>query len=241
MWHNSLNPNKVLNMIPNSETPDTSIEDSIEVEDSVLSILKNLRYETPPKTRAKRTRLHVEPGRSVGVSSSESENGENEENLDDPDFLLIDIDDQNTNNVNTINTNAPDNNNPDEINTDIPHNNDQTIPVTISKSVKYVQINDTIKIVQNVYDINKLEIKMGDWLLVQFHSNMYICKVNKVGVIDFEGEFLRKKPSLKKDSGFMLFVYPQVPDEFEFMYDQIIGKLDPPIIRRGIHKFNVIF
>jgi len=39
----------------------------------------------------------------------------------------------------------------------------------------------------------------------------------------------------------MLFVYPQVPDEYEFMYDQIIGKLDPSIIKRGIHKFIVIF
>lgn len=39
----------------------------------------------------------------------------------------------------------------------------------------------------------------------------------------------------------MLFVYPQVSDEYEFMYDQVIGKLDPPIIKRGIHKFNVIF
>jgi len=70
---------------------------------------------------------------------------------------------------------------------------------------------------------------------------MYICKVSKIGIIDFEGEFLRKKSCLQEDSRFMLFVYLQVLDEYEFMYDQIIGKLKPSIIKRGIRKFNVIF
>jgi len=68
-----LNRNKVLSMIPSANTPESSIEDSFVVEDSVLNILKELRYETPPNTRSKRTRLNVEPGRSVGISS-ESEN-----------------------------------------------------------------------------------------------------------------------------------------------------------------------
>lgn len=241
-----LNRNKVLGMIPSANTPETSIEDSFVVENSVLNILKELRYDTPPKTRSKRTRLNVEPGRSVGVSSSESENGEDEERVDNPDFVLLDIDVPDTINSDEMNTNTPDtnvdemndntseNNDSDEINTD----NDQTIP---APNVKYVEVNNTIKIVQNVYDIDILDINVGDWLLVKYHSDMYICKVSKVGVIDLEGEFLRKKTSLQKESGFILFVYPQVPDEFEFMYDQVIGKLDPPIIKRGIHKFNDIF
>jgi len=54
-------------------------------------------------------------------------------------------------------------------------------------------------------------------------DDMYVCKVSKIGVIKFEGKFLRKKPSIHKDSGFMLFVYPQVSDEYEFMYDQVNG------------------
>ncbi|CAI6374113.1 unnamed protein product [Macrosiphum euphorbiae] len=249
-----LNRNKVLSMIPNANTPESSIVDSFVVEDSVLNILKDLRYETPPKTRSKRTRLNVEPGKSVGVSSSESENGDDEEHVDKPDFLLTNIDAPDIMNVDEMNTDTQDNTDPDdEINSpdtqdnidpdeiNSPDSNDQTIPVTIAPNVKYVEINNSIKIVQNIYDIDISDINVGDWLLVQYHSDMYICKVSKIGVIEFEGEFLRKKPSLKKDSDFMLFVYPQVPDLYEFMYDQIIGKLDPPAIKRGIHKFNVIF
>lgn len=246
-----LNPNKVLCMTPNENTSDESIEDSIQVEDSVLSILKELRYESPPKSRAKRTRLQVEAGRSVGISSSVSENGENEEQVDNPDIDEMitdtqydDVDEMNTtenNDPDEINTDSPHNNDTDGINIGNPHSNNQIIPVTIALNIKHVQINNTIKIVQNVYDLEELEIKIGDWLLVQYRSDMYICKVNKVGVIDFEGEFLRKKHSLQRDSNCLLFVYPQVPDEYEFIYDQIVGIQDPPIIKRGIHKSNVIF
>jgi len=190
-----LNRNKVLSMIPN--TPESSIVYSFVVEDSVLNILKKLRYETPPKTRSKRTRLHVEPGKSVGVSSSESENGDDEEHVDNPDFVLINIDAPDIINVDEMNTDTQDNNDPDEMNTDTPVNNDpdeinskdsndpdeintdspdsndQTIPVTIAPNVKYVQINNSIKIVQNIYDIDVSDINIGDWLLVQYHSDMY--------------------------------------------------------------------
>jgi len=69
---------------------------------------------------------------------------------------------------------------------------------------------------------------------------MFVKSV-KLVLLNLKGNFWEKKPSIRKDSGFMLFVYPQVSDEYEFMYDQVIGKLDPPIIKRGIHKFNVIF
>ncbi|KAL4126080.1 hypothetical protein QTP88_010311 [Uroleucon formosanum] len=204
------------------------IVDNFVVEDSVLNILKKLRYETPPKTRSKRTRLHVEPGKSVGISSSESENGD-EEHVDNPDFVLTNIDAPDIINVDEMNTDTQDNNDPGEMNTDTtdnndpdeinsPDSNDQTIPVIITPNVKNVEINNSIKIVQNIYDIDISDINVSDWLLVQYHSDMYICKVSKVGVIEFEGEFLRKKPSLKKDSDFMLFVYPQVPDLYEFMY-----------------------
>ncbi|CAI6372931.1 unnamed protein product [Macrosiphum euphorbiae] len=160
-----------------------------------------------------------------------------------PDIMNVDemsTDTQDNTDPDEINSpDTQDNIDPDEINS--PDSNDQTILVTIAPNVKYVEINNSIKIVQNIYDIDISDINVGDWLLVQYHSDMYICKVSKIGVIEFEREFLRKKPSLKKDSDFMLFVYPQVPDLYEFMYDQIIGKLDPPAIKRGIHKFNVIF
>lgn len=93
-----------------------------------------------------------------------------------------------------------------------------------------------------MYDIGNTEIVVDDWLLVQYHTSFFICKVTKVGVIEFEGEFIRKKPSQKKDTTSMLFVHPPVPDVCEFMYDQIIGKIDPPsVLRRGIYQFSVMF
>ncbi|KAF0757742.1 DDE-1 domain-containing protein [Aphis craccivora] len=152
----SLNRNKVLSMIPSANTPESSIEYSFVIEDSVLNILKELRYETSPNTRTKRTRVSVEPGRSVGISSSESDNGEDEERVDNPDVVLLDIDAPDIINVDEMNTDSPDNNDPFEINSNKPDSNVQTMPVTIAPN-----INNTIKTVQNVYDVDILDIDVG--------------------------------------------------------------------------------
>lgn len=40
----------------------------------------------------------------------------------------------------------------------------------------------------------------------------------------------------------MLFVHPPVTDVCEFMYDQIIGKIDPPRVQgRGIYQSTGLF
>lgn len=71
-------------MILNNDTPDSLIQDSIHINDLVLNILKELRFESPSKHQTKRTRLHVKAGTSVGIStSSKSEN-----DVDSPDIMV---------------------------------------------------------------------------------------------------------------------------------------------------------
>jgi len=133
-------------MIPSANTPESSIEYSFVIEDSVLNILKELRYETSPNTRTKRTRVSVEPGRSVGISSSESDNGEDEERVDNPDVVLLDIDAPDIINVDEMNTDSPDNNDPFEINSNKPDSNVQTMPVTIAPNVKLFRLIIQLKL-----------------------------------------------------------------------------------------------
>lgn len=168
-----LNPDKVLSMIPYNGTPDSLIDDSIHVNDSVLNILKELRFESPPENRTKRTRLNVEPSKSVGVStSSESEN-----EVDSPDIIV----------------NKNENSTENQINIDTPE-----VPemYTVSSNIKTIQINNIIKVIENVYNIEKSDIKIGDWLQVNYHTN--ICNVIKFRDIEFEGKFLKKKSSLSR-------------------------------------------
>lgn len=108
--------------------------------DSVLNILKELRFESPPKNRAKRTKLNVEPGKSVGVSTtSESEN-----EVDSPDVMV---------NKNESSTESTEN----QINIDTPE-----VPEIdmVSSNIKTIQINNIINVIENVYNIEK-----SDWWL----------------------------------------------------------------------------
>lgn len=73
-----------------------------------------------------------------------------------------------------------------------------------------------------------------------FITNIFICKLTKVG--DFEGQFLRRKLTFNKNSEFTNLIYPNIPDEYEFHYSQVIERLDPPkTLRRGVLQFNVQF
>lgn len=84
--------------------------------------------------------------------------------------------------------------------------------------------------------IEECKINVNVWLLVMYHTSIYLCKVIKIG--DFEGLFIRKKPTLKKNPSLTHFIYPDIPDELNFLHSQMLGKLEPPkILRRGIHQF----
>lgn len=83
------------------------------------------------------------------------------------------------------------------------------------------------KLYEHVYQVTMNTIKEDDWLLVQF-CQVYIGKVLTVSDGEFEGTFLRSKPSKKCDYG-SLFVYPNVRDECQFAFSQIVGRIDPPI------------
>jgi len=79
-------------------------------------------------------------------------------------------------------------------------------------------------------------LRIGCWFnIIQLYVFVKLLKLELLSL----KEFLRKKPSTE-NSEVVHFVYPLVPDECEYMFDQIIGKVDPStVLRRGIYQFEV--
>lgn len=68
--------------------PDLSIEDSIQVRDSILNILKELRYDSPTKLRVRRIILKVEPKKSVSINTTSESDDSDENNIDETEKLI---------------------------------------------------------------------------------------------------------------------------------------------------------
>lgn len=60
------NPNAVISQLPGNSAVDTDTDTVKLVSESVLDILKDLRYGEPSEKRQRRTKLNVEPGKSIG-------------------------------------------------------------------------------------------------------------------------------------------------------------------------------
>lgn len=65
-----------------------SIEDSIQVKDSILDILKELKYDSPPKPRVRRNTINVEPGKNVGINITSESDDNDENNIDEPEEIV---------------------------------------------------------------------------------------------------------------------------------------------------------
>ena len=87
------------------------------------------------------------------------------------------------------------------------------------------------------------EIHAGDWVVVNFadptlNRKLYLGRIEQqTSRRSFLGEFLRAKG--RSDGYQFLFFYPENEDICEFDYEQVVGKVEPPItMRRGIMKFK---
>lgn len=91
-----------------------------------------------------------------------------------------------------------------------------------------------------------------DWYLVSFNSTPNKPSTSKVHYTYFIGQivkktndgylgtFLRKK--ITRDFNGYIYCFPNVKDEFEFQFEQIIGKLDKPTpYNRGLLQFKLDF
>lgn len=165
--------------------PDVSIEDSIQ--DFVLDILKELGCDSPPKPRVRRTMLKVEPGKSVGINTTSESDDSDENNIDEPEELIENVEINNVEIVNDIESIE---------NQASSGSNKSADEEEYGNSAIVVEINQKIKVIKNVNKIEECEIKVNDWLSVMYHTNIYVCKVIKIG--DFEGLFMRKNPTLKR-------------------------------------------
>jgi len=193
-----INRDSVLNMLP-EDGPDCSNSDSEIINDSLVSILKEMRYPSTQQqtTRKKRKRLDVEPGKSVKLkeSSDKSEmnedevvlsNDENNYSKDEDDFIRIESD-----------WNGSD--------------EDDESPTT--------ELLSNITNLIGVYSFSNL--KVNDWIVGDFKNcseakqcsskntkcigNVLMVKGKKVF-----GSFLKYRPT-KIDSG-KIFVFPEKED-----------------------------
>lgn len=90
-----LNPMKFLQKLPNNgatvpseldetSTSVTSVGSSSALNNTVLTFLKNMRHDKVARAPSKRKIVNIEPGKSILVESSESEEGEEYFNLVPP-------------------------------------------------------------------------------------------------------------------------------------------------------------
>lgn len=72
------------------------------------------------------------------------------------------------------------------------------------------------------------------------HYTYFIGQIIKKTNNGYLGTFLRKKNT--RDFNGYIYFFPNVKDEFEFQFEQIIGKLDNPTpYNRGLLKFKLDF
>jgi len=215
-----LNRQRVLDMLPSDDVDKTDPNIEAALSTILKDFLKEMRPSDQTKKRQTRKRLNVQPGRSVETVSSEEE-------------------------INELNTSSTSDSNisSDNIETNINQNNGST--------EVYVVKNE--KVFKNVHPIqHNKDVIEDDWYLVGFNSTSNKPSTSKVHYTYFIGQiikktnggylgtFLRKKNT--RDFNGYIYCFPNVKDEFEFQFEQIIGKLDSPTpYNRGLLKFKLDF
>lgn len=223
-----INPDEILSRLPSdSQVPENDAE---ALTDSVVDILRELRYENLPKPRQQRKKVNVLPGRSVAGTDF------NETKCSD------------SNDIENISLHsAPEE---DTMKDHIMEDDEESLPDFSQGPSSTSSVNEHLcpiecfvtkngKTFEGVFPVTIQSIKIDDWILVQFFSQKYIGRVQSIDE-NYTANFLRVMPSMKRPPNKTFFVYPDIPDLTEFSFDQIIGKVkDPEKGRRGILIFQV--
>lgn len=219
-----LNRQRVLDMLPTENIvnqTDPNIETSLST--SLQDFLKDMRPSDQNTKRKMRKKINVQPGKSVETISSEDE----------------------INELDTSSSISDSNISSDDIVSD--YVNEQKNGSTEVEVVK----NE--KVFKNVHPIQyKKDVIEDDWYLVSFNSTSNKPSTSKVHYTYFIGQiikktndgylgtFLRKK--ITRDFNGYIYCFPNIKDEFEFQFEQIIGKLDKPTpYNRGLLQFKLDF
>lgn len=198
-----------------------------DINTSFVHILKSMRYdENQPNQRKKK--LHVSAGKSVAVDDFES-SGSQRFSTHDSNSDVIPMSD---------------------FEEEIDGNSDGAEKEDIFLLTLTSRIIHPNQQSQMVLPITKDDIEIDDWLLIHlpyFSNNKvqstskaftkyYIAQVVKINKDGYERSFLREK-TIRDYSGYV-YNFLDVIDEYEFIFQQIAGKINPPKrYRRGLLKF----
>jgi len=203
-----LNRKKILDRLPKVPEP---VDEAVQVvDDSLVSLLKEMRYEEPKPSKRKK-KLDVAPGKSVRGCDFEDET---ESSDSDRDEIEAEDDGQG------------------EAQPETPNETEASVMATApcTSGVSEVDISDIC-----VGKWLVVNFAPGDGR--KRKRNLFLGKVTKLsGKKNFEAIFTR--PTFRSDG--TTFSFPTVEDRTIFDYSQVIGTVDPPEEkRRGILKFNV--
>ncbi|KAE9542450.1 hypothetical protein AGLY_003311 [Aphis glycines] len=218
-----LNRQRVLDMLPSENIDQTDLNIEAALSTSLKEFLKEMRPSEKTKKRQTRKRLNVQPGRSVETVSSEEE--------------INELDTSSTTSTSDSNISS------DNIEINVNQNNGST--------EVYVVKNE--KVFKNEHPIqHNKDVIEDDWYLIGFnstsnkpstskvHYTYFIGQIIKKNIDGYLGTFLRKKNT--RDFNGYIYCFPNVKDEFEFQFEQIIGKLDNQTpYNRGLLKFKLDF
>lgn len=220
----------VLKMLPPESNANDSLESEAEiVNDSLVSILKCMRYpSTEKKAPTKRQRMKIEPGQSVEVDNQEvSSDSEISVNEDD-------------------NINKSDNSSEDGILIGSDWNGSDEDEDEPEQPATNIKRNG--KVLKGVFKITDV-LKINDWIVGDF-TNSTVSKQCSTKTILFIGtiletektkvkvSFIKYRPT-KLDSGKM-FVFPEHEDIYWIDKIDVVGTLKhPELKRRGLMKFEI--
>jgi len=215
-----LDPDEVLSRLPDNPSASTIAGNSARISsgagiqesmsDAVLSVLKEMRHGSGSIVRArKRSRMNVEPGKSISFEDSHLENIENDQSQSGHSSEVCeDSDGQETEMYSVDNENLP------------------VVPVPVSdvSDERYLPLSSSVKLGT---------IEVGNWILVKFTDRkFYVGLVQTVyGNFEFTVKFMRHLHGPE-------YNWPEREDISDIEFPQVMRKLAVPEMgRRGVLKF----
>ena len=194
-----LDRNKVLSMLPGTGIVDknqdmNNLEESTNaVDNSFKELLQSLRQDQTPKPRKKRTKVNVQPGRSVSVDDFEDVDGED---VTPHTSLYSDPSPCTSKQAKPTKKNAKKN----RKRLDSSSEDDGAYSVQDSDEDLILSSSDYSDQDENT----GISISQGDYMVVKVYGKTktsfrcYVCKVSYLNDDDFVGTFLKRVPQTKK-------------------------------------------
>ncbi|KAK4872113.1 hypothetical protein RN001_016237 [Aquatica leii] len=205
-----------------------------EINTSVVHILKSMRYNKNQPKQQKR-KLQVPAGKSVAIDDFESS-------------------DESSQHFRTHDSNS-DMDPMSDFEEQIDENSGagkEELSLPISNESKISNNSHQVSISNSLLPVTNRDINVGDWLLIHLpyftndraqstfkaFSRYYIAQVVKLNEDGYVGNFLREKTT--RDYSGYVYTFPNVKDEYEFTFQQITGKINPPEkYGRGLLSFQI--